>query len=60
MLSRTGSTVFTNGPSAVDTRSKHYTIKTVESVTLEQFSGLTPDFKDWYDSVANAYDICGY
>jgi len=39
---------------------KIYSVKTVASVTLQDFSGLTSDFKEWYDSVANAYGICGH
>ena len=32
----------------------------VTAVTLNIFSGLTSDFKEWYDNVANAYRICGH
>ena len=35
-------------------------MKTVVNVTLKSFSGLTCDFKAWYDSVENAYGICGH
>ena len=48
------------GPAPATTSSKFYSMKAVASVTLDPFSGLTSDFKDWYDSVANAYGICGH
>ena len=41
-----------------------YSVKTVAGVLYEPFSGLTSDFKKWYDSVINAYGAgtkkCGY
>ena len=46
--------------SSVGDVSKIYCVKTVASVTLQAFSGLTSDFKEWYDSVTNAYGICGH
>ena len=42
------------------TPTKVYSVKTVATVSLTPFSGLTSDFKDWFDSVANAYGICGH
>ena len=42
------------------TSTKAYSVKTVATVSLPSFSGLTSDFKDWFDSVANAYGICGH
>ena len=35
-------------------------VKTVTGVSLETFSGLTCNFKRWYDSVINAYGVCGH
>ena len=46
--------------SSTGSDSKIYSVKTVASITLQDFSGLTSDFKEWYDSVANAYGICGH
>ena len=56
-----GSSVgFPPGSPLASTTSKAFSVKTVAAVTLDPFSGLTSDFKEWHDSVANAYGICGH
>ena len=59
--SRVSSLGLSLGPPMLTATSKiAYSVKTVASVTLNPFSGLTSDFKDWPDSVANVYGICGH
>ena len=48
------------GSQATSVQPKVYSVKTVASVSLKPFSGLTCDFKAWHDSVENAYGICGH
>ena len=58
--SRSAAKGFSPGPEPTTMSNKSYSVKAVSLVTLDPFSGLTSDFKDWYDSVANAYGICGH
>ena len=37
-----------------------YKVSTISSVTIKPFSGITSEYKKWYDGVLHAYGICGY
>lgn len=48
--SRNGGTPSLSGSSGSVSTLKLYSVKTVASVTLALFSGLTSDFKEWHDT----------
>ena len=58
--SRNGGTPSLSGSSTSTSSLTLYSVKTVASVTLASFSGLTCDFKEWHDTVQNAYGKCGH